>query len=89
MRDTAIFFQFADSAMDEIVAQGISFGHGDAADANQDGTVTRSEKAAFIEARTGDDVSHTNASVQTRTAAEAGLAGGPPATRRRRMGDDV
>jgi hypothetical protein len=83
------FFQFADSAMDEIVAQGISFGHGDAADANQDGTVTRSEKAAFIEARTGDDVSHTNASVQTRTAAEAGLAGGPPATRRRRMGDDV
>ena len=75
--------------MDEAVAQGVSAGHGDAADANQDGTVTRSEKAAFIEAQTGDDVSHTNASVQTRTAAEAGLAGGPPATRRRRMPDDV
>ena len=50
--------------MDEIVAQGASPGHGAAADANQDGKVTRSEKAAYIEAQAGDDVSNTKASVQ-------------------------
>ena len=41
--------------MDEIVAQGVPAGHGDAADANQDGTATRSEKAAYDEAQKGNE----------------------------------
>ena len=37
------------SATNEIVAQGVPARHGNAADTNQDGTVTRSEAAAYDE----------------------------------------
>ena len=56
--------------MDEIVAQGVPAGHGDAADANQDGTVTRSEAAAYDE---GNVVPARNDSSRSRSPARATL----------------